>query len=139
MLSVLTVLANVHRVSLLAASSLSAEGADVFDVFQSGSEGYNCYRIPVLSRLPNGDVRAHPPPCPSRPAFFLLWKLWGVRSLWLHYTNIDDDLLHHIPFIRSRCLQKAGTTTVTTKAGTPTLSSKYPRIMGVVSDRYRSR
>ena len=26
------------------------------DVFQSGSEGYACYRIPVLARLPNGDV-----------------------------------------------------------------------------------
>ena len=47
---------------LLAATlPFAGNGNVVYDTFQSGKEGYSCYRIPVLCRLPNGEQRQTPP------------------------------------------------------------------------------
>jgi len=38
-------------------TAIPPTGTDhLLDIFQSGDDGYACYRIPVLFRLPNGDV-----------------------------------------------------------------------------------
>ena len=42
--------------ALAFASAAAALPPGLLDVFKSGTEGYGCYRIPVLLRLPDGNI-----------------------------------------------------------------------------------